>query len=181
MRNSNGYSWITLAAVTCALAIGACGSSGTPDSSTGKPSPSSLHEAALAFSQCMRSHGVTNFPDPSSGGGGLRIQIGPNSGVNPSSPAFKSAQASCRKLLPGGGPGSGHPSAQDKAQMLQLSECMRRHGITDFPDPTLSPPSSPAGYSAVMDRNGVALAIPNTIDTQSPAFKQAAAACKFPR
>jgi hypothetical protein len=65
--------------------------------------------------------------------------------------------------------------------MLAISECMRRHGISEFPDPTLSAPTSPAGYSAVLGRDGVFLAIPNTINPRSPAFKQAAAACGFPR
>jgi len=127
----------------------------------------------------MRSHGVSNFPDPSPGGGGLRIHIGPGS-VNPQAPAFQAAQRSCNHLLPGGGPGSGHPSAQAKAQMLQISECMRAHGITDFPDPTTSPPSNPPGHSLALGRDGVFLVLPSTIDPQSPAFRQAAAACRFP-
>lgn len=125
----------------------------------------------------MRAHGVPNFPDPKPGGGG--IEIPDSSGIKPFSPAFKSAQNSCHKLLPGGGPTSGHPSAQAKAQMLAISQCMRRHGITDFPDPTLAPPSSPDGYSAVLGRDGVFIAIPQTVDTRSPAFKQAANTCGF--
>ena len=56
---------------------------------------------------------------------------------------------------------------------------MRRHGVSDFPDPTLKAPSSPAGYSAIEDRGGVILAIPSTINVQSPAFQQAAKACQF--
>jgi hypothetical protein len=159
---------IVVVAAGCALAIAACGSSGKTDKSA-------RSNALLAFSECMRSHGVTNFPDPSSGGG---IQLSSSSGINPFSPSFKSARARCRKLLPGGGPPA-HPSAQAKAQTLKVSECMRQHGISGFPDPTLSPPSSPAGYSALMDRGGVILAIPDTINTQSPAFKQAATACEF--
>jgi hypothetical protein len=159
--------WITLTA--SGLLIAACGSSSDPNSSRSGADP------ALKLARCMRAHGVSNFPDPSPGGG---IQIGP--GIDPSSPAFKAAQASCRSLLPGGGPGSGHPSAQDKAQMLQMSECMRQHGISGFPDPTLSPPANPAGHGLALGRNGVFLVIPQTIDTQSPAFKRAAAACQFP-
>jgi hypothetical protein len=180
MRNKSSFHRVALAAITCGVLIAACGSSGNPSSSSGKPGGSLRGDAGLAFSRCMRSHGVTNFPDPATGGGGVRIQIGPSTGINPFSPAFKAAQASCGKLLPGGGPGSGHPSAQARAAMLQISECMRQHGISAFPDPTLSPPSSPAGYSAVLGRGGVFLAIPSTINSRSPAFTQAARACKFP-
>ena len=71
-------------------------------------------------------------------------------------------------------------AAKGYSQALEFSKCMRAHGITDFPDPqTGSPPSNPAGYSAVMGVPGAFLAIPNSINPQSPAFKQAAAACNF--
>jgi hypothetical protein len=165
-RHRHGF-WTALVAVGSVLAIAACGSSS-------KPSNSTAHDAFLSFSKCMRSHGVPNFPDPSPGGG---IQL--SSGLNAFSPAFKAAQSSCRRLLPGGGPGAQHPTAQARAQSLKISECMRQHGVAGFPDPTLTPPSSPAGYSEISDRGGVVLAIPDTIDTGSPAFKQAAATCGF--
>jgi hypothetical protein len=157
----------TLAVLGVGLLIAACGSSA-------KPSPRSHRDVMLAFSECMRSHGVTNFPDPSSGGG---IHLG--SGMNPFAPAFKAAQSSCAKLLPGGGPGAQHPSAQQIDQTRQVSVCMRQHGVSGFPDPTLRPPSSPVGYSLVEDRGGVVLALPSTINPQSPAFQKAAKACGF--
>jgi hypothetical protein len=65
-------------------------------------------------------------------------------------------------------------------QMLAVSKCMRAHGVSSFPDPTLGPPpSSPPEFSIAMGRGGVSLLVPNTIDVTSPAFKQAAAACQF--
>jgi hypothetical protein len=124
----------------------------------------------------MRSHGVPSFPDPS----GLGIHIGPGAGIDPSSPAFKSAQVACRKLLPGGGAGSQHPTAQQIGMTRQISACMRLHGVTGFPDPTLTPPSSPADHSLVLDLSGVVLAVPSTINPSSPVFVQAAKACHLP-
>jgi hypothetical protein len=125
----------------------------------------------------MRSHGVPNFPDPSTGRG---IQISPSSGINPFSPAFKAAQSQCAKLLPGAGPGAhGPPSEEAKQQMLATSECMRAHGVSGFPDPTLSPPADPGAYSIAMGRGGVFLAVPRTIDPGSPVFRSAAKACRF--
>jgi hypothetical protein len=47
-----------------------------------------------------------------------------------------------------------------------------------FPDPTTSRPSNRADYN-ISDRDGVFLAIPNSIDMRSPAFQHAAAACNF--
>lgn len=164
---------IMLVAMTCAMAIAACGSSGTSPAAAG----SNRAAQGIAFADCMRSHGVPNFPDPSAGGGGVQIPVG--SGINPLSPAFQSAQHACATLLPGGGPGSRHPSERRKTELLQISECMRRHGVSGFPDPTLSPPSSPVGYSSLQDLDGVILAIPNTINIASPVFKAAAAICRF--
>ena len=168
------------AALGCALAIAACGSS-DPTNSTGSSrlTGQSKLAGAFAFAKCMRSHGVSNFPDPKVSGNSIQI-FGANSGVIVQSPAFRSAQTSCNHLLPGGGPGSGPPSAQAHAQLLQMSQCLRRHGISSFPDPQAgSPPSNPVGYSAIFGHDGYFLAIPSSIDTKSPAFRKAASACRF--
>jgi hypothetical protein len=82
--------------------------------------------------------------------------------------------------LPGGGPPTGPPSAQEKLQMVRLSECMRAHGVADFPDPTTSPPSNPSGFSVAFGRPGLFIAVPKTINLQSPAFVNAAKVCQFP-
>ena len=139
------------------------------------PSRAARTPQFVEYADCMRSHGVPNFPDPS-GGGGINIA---GTGINPQAPSFKAARASCTKLLPGGGPGGRHATEQQKTEMVDTAECMRRHGITDFPDPTTTPPSSPAGYSSIEDDGGLVLAIPDAINEDSPAFKQAAAACQF--
>jgi hypothetical protein len=168
----------TILGLAGVLGLAACGSS-----SAGKTTPTAaVVSAPLKFSQCMRAHGVPNFPDPVGGAGGIKLQINAHSGIDPSSPSFKSAQAKCGSLLTGGGPGAAGPgSAQAKARLLQIARCMRQHGISGFPDPTTSQPSGPAGYSLVLGRDGVFLAIPRTVDVQSPAFKQTAALCGFGR
>jgi hypothetical protein len=72
----------------------------------GKPNPkaqAAMVKQALAFASCMRAHGVTGFPDPQVGpGGGMLQKIDPASGVDPSSPTFQAAQATCQKLQPDG-------------------------------------------------------------------------------
>jgi hypothetical protein len=156
--------------ITCGVLIAACGSS-----SKLSKSASTGYSQGLGFARCMRSHGVPNFSDPTVVGGGLINKIG----GNPQSPAFRAAQQSCQHLMPAGGTSSGHASAKAMAQALKVSQCMRAHGISGFPDPTTSPPSNFRGYSAVVSQNGAVLAIPSSIDEQSPAFKQAAAACNF--
>jgi hypothetical protein len=159
---------IVVAVLGTVLTIAGCGSSRKP-ATAGAPSRPQF----LQYAACMRSHGVPDFPDPGAGGG---IQLG--DGMNPFSPAFRAAQSACHHLLPGGGPG-GAPSAQAKAQMLATATCMRAHGVTGFPDPTTTPPSNPNGYSEVIGRGGVFIAVPDTINTASPAYRQAATACRF--
>jgi len=87
---------------TCAKDLG--GGAGTR-------SPAQIAQAeaaALAFSKCMRSHGLPDFPDPQfSSGGGISIRItahaggGCNNGLDPNSPIFQKAQQTCGSLLPG--------------------------------------------------------------------------------
>jgi hypothetical protein len=147
--------------------------SGTAPSAAGKS-----YAAALGYARCMRTHGVPSFPDPKEVGGEIQIS-GSQSGMNPQGSTFVSARRSCRHLLPGGGEPSHADQKRALARMLHVSQCMRAHGISGFPDPTRSPPPDRAGYSDIMS-NGVAwLAISNSIDVRSPAFEQAAATCRL--
>lgn len=164
----------TALALACAVAIAACGGSSPKKSGGGSKAAS----ASLAFSECMRSHGVTNFPDPSTHGG-----INLPAGTNPAAPSFRAARSACFHVLPGGGPGGRKASKQQIAQMVAMSECMRQHGVTGFPDPFAAPNGPPdlnlANYSSVEDSGGEVLAIPRSIDPNSPVFKQAAQTCNL--
>jgi hypothetical protein len=64
-------------------------------SSQGSGSVSS--SSALKFAKCMRTHGVTNFPDPQ--GGGRFVMPGSVQ----SNPHFQPAMQACRPILSGGG------------------------------------------------------------------------------
>jgi hypothetical protein len=154
-------------------ATGGAAGSGSP------PSQTQLQQDALKYAGCMRANGVPGFPDPTAGGGFL-FQAG--SGVDPSSPAFQAARAKCGKLLPSGPtPGSTtHPSAQWLAHLVKVAQCMRRHGIADFPDPTTTVPSLQGFVGVISDIEGAILVFPATLDTQSPAFTRAAITCHFP-
>ena len=155
----------------------------TPPSSSRPPSQTQVQQDSLRYARCMRANGVPNFPDPQAGGGFL-FQAG--TGVDPSSPGFKAARAKCQKLMPQVGPTPGsttHPSAQWVAHMVKVAQCMPRHGISGFPDPRTSVPANPfpaGGAGVISDIEGVILIFPSTIDTQSPFFTRAAAACQFP-
>ena len=125
----------------------------------------------------MRAHGVPNFPDPLSAGGGVQLSA---SEINTQSPAFGSAQSACQKLLPGGLPGRGGGSATGIKQAVQLAECMRAHGLRSFPDPTDSPPSTPpAPDTTILGGPDGVFTLTGAIVT-TPAFKHAAARCHLP-
>jgi hypothetical protein len=152
--------------------------SGTAKTGTG-PAPTGKYAAALAYSRCMRSHGVPDFPDPKQvAGGGIQV-AGSQAGMSPSSPIFASAERSCRHLLAGGGQPTHADRQRALTRMLHVSQCMRAHGIPGFPDPTLAPPASRSGDSDIMSNDGVWLAIPGSIDVHAPAFERAAAACNL--
>jgi hypothetical protein len=185
------------ALVGLALALAGCGGSSSPgvahissakgassSSSASRGSspedPASIERAALVYAKCMRANGVPRFPDPNADGGFL---FHARAGLT-NSPLSKEAQAKCHKLLPPG-PGSGAPpTAQTLARFLKISQCMRKHGVYDFPDPRTSVPSNPfgsgRGTGLISDIEGVILVFSSTINQQSPSFTRAAAACAFP-
>jgi hypothetical protein len=125
-----------VAVATFSLLAAACGSSASgPSSSAANPTPAQLRQAqqdTLRFVRCMRAHGVTNLPDPTTSPHAFK------NAFNTHSPAFESAAIACRHLLPGGG--RQHQSAaRSRAQvaaMLAFARCVRAHGFPSFPDPT---------------------------------------------
>ena len=63
--------------------------------------------------------------------------------------------------------------------MLAMSECMRRHGLSTFPDPVSTPPQPGNGLGLAFGAPGSFIAVPQAL-MNSPAFNQAAAACGLP-
>lgn len=143
-------------------------------SATAPPSPQQ-YQQALAYSKCMRSHGVRNFPDPNASGG---IQINgsasnggnASNGLNPGSPQFTSANNACQHLLPNGGQPT--PQQQQAAQQnaLKMAQCMRTHGVPNFPDPQFV-----SGGVRISIKAG------SGVDPGSPEFQKAQEECGMPR
>jgi hypothetical protein len=173
IRSSGAGTLSILAALSCVVvAVAGCGAtdaaSGTVTDAQG-PSTKSPQQV-LQFSQCMRAHGVSDFPDPTDGG----IRITPSIAQSPN---FQTAQNDCKRYLPNGGqPPVTAPG--DRAAALAFAKCMRTHGEPDFPDPLTSTPSSPpAGARAVLDLHGMVFELGSGINPQSLAFQQAAKDC----
>ena len=85
-----------IATAGMALLAVACGSS-TPVS---HPAASAQAGGALVFARCMRSHGVSSFPDPDSSGSIPKDKVIPLA----SSPQFRVAERACQHLLPNTNP-----------------------------------------------------------------------------
>lgn len=132
--------WMVIAALGSA-AITGCGS-------TSASHASRVPISSFQFARCMRAHGAPSFPDPGPNG----IQISPGS----QPPAFEAALNSCQKYLPP----SRHPPPIPESmrlQMIAFANCMRAHGVPNFPDP---------------GPNGIQFPVNSPI-TQSPAFQRA--------
>jgi hypothetical protein len=110
----------------------------TTSSTSGSGSPSDRRGALVAFSACMRKHGLPNFPDPKAVGHGYGLTIGHENGLDPKSPQFKNAQQACKKLLPNGGTPSPQEQAKQLQEALKYAACIRSHGVPDYPDPKAS-------------------------------------------
>lgn len=121
-----------------ALLLAAC--SGSPSSggsaNTGGSTNAGGSQSSqlLAFSHCMRSHGVSNFPDAVGADkfpGAQQLKV--------SDTQYQAALNNCRHLLPNSGNSPDQAQLQQQqAGLLPFSRCMRSHGIPNWPDPTIS-------------------------------------------
>jgi hypothetical protein len=114
-------------------------SSETGTGSSGGNKNATNHEQAVKFAKCMRDNGLTEFPDPPASGELTIDAIANGSSLDTSSAAFKHAMSACKDLEPSGF--TGHKrSAQQQKNALEFAECIRDHGVKDFPDPTPGAP-----------------------------------------
>jgi hypothetical protein len=154
-----------LTAAACGGSPSSTNSASTPNAgSGGTPNAGgSVGSGLLAYSRCMRSHGVADYPDPGSNGQ-IAKQAVASAASSVGASVFQSAGSACASLAPAG-VGGPPITAQEQQDYLNAAACMRSHGITGFPDPNFS--------------NGtVSLNIPSSIDTTSPQFNQARQTCE---
>ncbi len=139
-------------------AAGAATSSPAAGSTAGSTSASAAGSSAtaqpvVAYSQCMRANGVPKYPDPASGG---QLPKGDAQAFGVSDSQYQAAERTCQHLLPTGG--SFDQQAHDcieagdcppalVQQMLtadrKFAQCMRSHGVPDWPDPIIGASGGP--------------------------------------
>ena len=139
--------------------------SSTTNAQGGSSSTDSLPAAAqgtkaLAYSHCMRSNRVPNYPDPNSSGS---LPKGNAQAFGVGTSQYQAAEQACRHLLPSSGstsltqclmtgdcPRSVVQPALEEG--LTFAQCMRSHGVTNWPDPTvdsLGRPSFPVTKAGI--------------------------------
>lgn len=92
----------------------------------------SKQEKAVKFAGCMRANGVPNFPDPDSKGEY-------NFGVDVTPEVWTKAVDACKALKPPGAL-SAKRTPKEQSASLKFAQCMREHGVKDFPDPVNGEP-----------------------------------------
>jgi hypothetical protein len=127
-----------LALIAAAALISACGSSAPPATGSGGTN-TAANAQAVKFAECMRSNGVSQFPDPGASGKLTIDAVANGSSLDTNSPAFKQALSACKDLEPAGFTGSKRTPQQQQAA-LKFAECIRKSGVSDFPDPTPNGP-----------------------------------------
>jgi hypothetical protein len=128
---------------------------------------------ALAYANCVRSHGVPDFPDPN-GQGEFQLHTvfengRPTQGGDlvPSSPAFRAGERACGSFGSAGRQVTRAQEEQAFQKDLKAAACMRANGVPEYPDPELIDGSIDEEF------NG-------KFNPDSAAFKRAAKKCAKP-
>jgi hypothetical protein len=135
-----------LTALLALTLLGGCSS--TPSGSAGASPTTMTNDQILAIgreaAQCMREHGIPDFPDPIiDQHGQLQLpQGGAGDHAKEEMDNNPDAQRVCLPILDrlppnvaGRSQGPGQFSQEDLANLLKFAQCMRRNGIPEWPDP----------------------------------------------
>ena len=112
---------------------GAASNSATVSSSgTGADKKLTARDKAVKFAECIRAHGVSDFPDPNAKGDF-------DYGVSVTPAVWRQATTACKDLQPPGTLSSKRTPKQQSAS-LRFAQCIRDNGVKDFPDPVNGEP-----------------------------------------
>jgi len=136
---------LVVLAAACSGSPSSTGSGGSPNAAGSTSSPS-----AVGYSRCMRSHGMPNFPDPTSNG---QVPKADPQQLGVSTSQLQAAQTACQHLIPGTGSTAEQQQetqcamAGDCSQAVvqqwmsglrTLAQCLRSHGEPNWPDPIIT-------------------------------------------
>lgn len=128
----------TSAVAVAAVSLLTAGCGGGSSTTAATPAQNGL----VRYSHCMHSHGVPNFPDPTSSGGIPKDKLVPL--VH--SPQFSGAQRACRHLMPASGLGRPTTTQSTRTRVaaeIAFARCIRTHGFPELPRPDHQRPDNP--------------------------------------
>jgi len=99
---------------------------------TGGKKHATDQDKAVRFAECIREHGVPDFPDANAKGEFVY-------GVSVSPAVWTKAVDACKVLQPAGSLSSKRSPKQQTAS-LRFAQCIRENGVKDFPDPANGEP-----------------------------------------
>ncbi|GAA0360395.1 hypothetical protein GCM10009530_07140 [Microbispora corallina] len=127
-----------------ALALAACSSSPPAATTAAATSPGATPSAdamqiALRFVACARAHGH-RIPDPTLAGGRIRFEVPAQSG-QPQLEEMKAVRniPECEAIyrqIPDQHQRPKPPTAAEMDRGRKFADCVRKHGLPDFPDPS---------------------------------------------
>jgi hypothetical protein len=149
-RRMPGAGIPVIAATGIIILVAACSGTSTAGAGTFR---GGTYAQSLAYAKCMRSHGVPQFPAPDGQGNFNNAQI-QNIDDN-DQPAARNANFACRSLLPNEGTGLTVTQLQGMLQQnlrnaVKGANCMRAHGIENFPDPAATTGASGVNWGPVV-------------------------------
>jgi hypothetical protein len=166
MAAAGGIALVVAACGSSPSSVSSAGSAGSSNAGSSSDAGGSAHfQQAVAFAQCMRTHGVPDMPDPDPSGA-FRMPPSVGAAARQSQP-FQAALNACKHLYPSFGQAPSQAQQQQMtARRLSFARCMRSHGVPDFPDPDSYGfiPTGPSG--------------PQGVTTASPQYQSAYQACK---
>ena len=138
---------------------------GSTTTSSVEAATSAHQRDSVAFSRCMRSHGVVRFPDPGSNGMIPKVSL---EQLGISSSKFLAAQRGCQRLSPSSGQSRQAWDQQVMTALLRFARCVRSHGVTNWPDPLAeSDPGQPGTPGFPRSMPGVNQDAPQVEDATS--------------
>ena len=118
--------------------VAAATSAGHAQSASRSNAPQSVTQLIHTAAQCLRDHGIPNFPDPVVDTHG-NIQYDDQLIKNLPAAVTQRAQLACQSEINAAetAANNAQPAAtpQEIQQATQFAQCMRRHGWPNFPDP----------------------------------------------
>jgi hypothetical protein len=129
---------VVISLVLLAGLVAGCSSGGGDPSAGASPSSGANQQRALAigrqFVQCARQHGLPDFPDPVWKDGSLQFGSDADA-VKEQIQQLPNECISILEQLPASGSRKPPPTAEDLRRLAQFAQCLRQHGVPEWPDP----------------------------------------------